>query len=128
MTRKRKHTNTKRSISNEFGIQYAKECNAFYQDATLYQNFKWEEHIPILRRMCGMAYKYQVSMDSEADRMEAMTQAESTWRYLWSGKTKGAIIEYCDQCLRFEELGFTCTHEENCDCPKCMGFCECKEE
>ena len=124
---KKQRGNLKKLAANQFGIQYATESHGYYQDAKLHQNFDWQTHTPQLCAMCGKAYYYQTGDDSEDNRQEAVKQAESTWRYLWGGKKAKKVGEVCDYCQRFEELGYSCVRDDReCDCPKCMGFCECE--
>jgi hypothetical protein len=76
--------------------------------------------------MCAVAYRIQTGDESPDNVAEAVKQAEATWKFLWKG-VEIVVEELCEHCQKFESLGFACMENENCDCPKCMGFCECEE-
>ncbi len=56
---------------------------------------------------------------TKEQRMAQLKQA------VWNSKPRGHGF-LCDPCVRFTER-FKCNKPQDCDCPKCQGYCKCSE-
>jgi len=74
-----------RLVANQYGTKYAKDVYTYWKE-TGYTEQDPLDRTPKIRHMCGLCYRLDTSDEDEANILEAETQAESTWRYLWSSK------------------------------------------